>query len=132
MHSGQIASSDASPYLISIGNIHATDHWVVTPAGSWPLDRANVAVQDQTTTTTHTPAWAIVMVILFIWFFLLSLLFLLARETRIHGHVAVTVYADGQSYVEHIPVYSVADRASVFHRVAHLQYLIGNARAVSR
>lgn len=120
-----------SSFLVSIGNIHATNHWVVTPAGSWSIARTNVAVQDQTTTTTHTPAWAIVMVVIFIWFFLLSLLFLLARESRTQGYVAITVYADGQSFVEHVPVYSAMDRANVLHRVTYLQHLIGNARAMA-
>lgn len=126
------AATAQSPYLVSLGNIHATEHWVVTPAGSWPLARANVVVQDQTATTTHTPTWAIVMVVIFIWFFLLSLLFLLAREPRTHGYAAVTVYADGQSYVEHIPVSSAQARAEVLNRVTYLQHLIGNARIAAR
>ncbi|MBN9613412.1 MAG: hypothetical protein J0H64_08140 [Actinobacteria bacterium] len=117
-----------SPYLVSLGNIHATQHWVVTPGGSWELSRANVTVQDQTSTTTHTPGWAIVMVIIFIWFFLLSLLFLLAKEARTFGYIAITVYADGQSYVEHVPVHSAQQRADVLARVGYLQQLIGHAR----
>jgi hypothetical protein len=116
-------------YLVSIGNIHATQHHVVTPGGTWPLADVNVGTTDQTATTTHTPAWAIVMVVLFIWFFLLSLLFLLARETRIQGFVAVTVYGpNGQSYIEHLPVWSAEARADVFNRVTYLQGLIGLER----
>ncbi len=118
----------ASPFLVGIGNIHATGEFVVTPAGSWPLADTNVSTADYTVTTTHTPAWAVVMVVVFIWFFLLSLLFLLAREMRVSGYIAVTVFANGQSYVENIPVASAAQRAEVLGRVGYLQGLIGQHR----
>ncbi|QEO14939.1 hypothetical protein FLP10_11315 [Agromyces intestinalis] len=118
-----------APFLVSIGNIHATQHHVVTPAGSWPIAEVNVSTHDHTSTTTHTPAWAIVMVILFIWFFLLSLLFLLARETRVSGYVNVTVWGPGgQAYVENVPVWNAVQRGDVFNRVGYLQGLIGAAR----
>lgn len=118
-----------APPLVSIGNIHATQHHLVTPAGTWPIADVSITTQDQTQTTTHTPAWAIVMVVIFIWFFLLSLLFLLARETRVSGYVNVTVWAPGgQSYVENVPVWDAAQRADVFNRVGYLQNLIGQAR----
>jgi hypothetical protein len=114
--------------LVSIGNVHITEQYVITPAGSWPLEQVNVTTTDQTSTTTHTPAWAIVMVILFIWFFLLSLLFLLARETRISGFVAVHIQAGGYSYTEQVQVYSAVQRADVLNRVLFVQSLIGRAR----
>ena len=118
-----------TPYLVSIGTISATQNHVVTPAGTWPLDEINVTTQDQTATTTHTPAWAIVMVVIFIWFFLLSLLFLLAREVRVQGYVGVTIWArNGQSYTESVPVYDAYQRADVFNRVAFLQNLVGQER----
>lgn len=117
-----------APYLVSIGNLHATQHHLVTPGGTWPLADVNVSTTDQTQVTTHTPAWAIVMVVLFIWFFLLSLLFLLARESRVQGFVSVTVFAGGQSYVENVPVWNAAQRYDVFNRVAFLQQLIGQER----
>ena len=72
--------------------------------------------------------WAIVMVVIFIWFFLLSLLFLLARESRVQGFISVTVYAGGQAYVENVPVWNEAQRYEVFNRVAYLQGLIGQER----
>jgi hypothetical protein len=89
----------------------------------------NVTTADQTATTTHTPAWAIVMVVLVIWFFFLSLLFLLAREVRVTGYVAIHIQSGSQSYTEQIPVNSAAQRYDVFNRVAYLQSLIGYARA---
>ena len=124
----QNGPAQPAPFLVSIGNIHATPHHVVTPAGTWPIAEVNVATTDQTSTTTHTPTWAIVMVVIFIWFFLLSLLFLLARESRVQGFISVTVYAGGQAYVENVPVWNEAQRYEVFNRVAYLQGLIGQER----
>ena len=123
------APQQPAPFLVSIGNIHATRHHAVTPGGTWPIADVNVSTADQTQVTTHTPAWAIVMVVVFIWFFLLSLLFLLARESRISGYITVTVWGtDGQSYVENIPVANAAQRLDVFNRVTYLQSLIGQER----
>ncbi|KRE22862.1 hypothetical protein [Agromyces sp. Soil535] len=122
------AAPQPAPFLVSIGNLHATQHHVVTPAGTWPIADVNVTTSDQTSTTTHTPTWAIVMVVIFIWFFLLSLLFLLARETRVQGFVAVTIFAGGFSYVENVPVWNAAQRADVLNRAAFLQGLIGQER----
>lgn len=104
----------------------------MTPAGSWRAASINVTTQDQTATTTHTPGWAIVMVVLFIWFFLLSLLFLLAREVRVTGYVNVTIWGpEGQSYTENVPVWNAAQRADVFNRVAYLQGIIGHQRGAA-
>lgn len=123
-----VQPAQPAPYLVSIGNMHATQHHLVTPGGTWPLADVNVTTNDQTQVTTHTPAWAIVMVVIFIWFFLLSLLFLLARESRVQGFVSVTVFAGGQSYVENVPVWNESQRYEVFNRVAYLQGLIGQER----
>lgn len=118
-----------APYLVSIGAVHATQYHVVTPAGTWPLGEVNVTTQDQTATTTHTPAWAIVLVVIFIWFFLLSLLFLLAREVRVQGYIGVTIWSqNGQSYSESVPVYNAQQRADILARAAYLQGLIGQER----
>ena len=123
------APQQPAPFLVSLSNIHATQHHVVTPGGTWPIAEVNVSTADQTQVTTHTPAWAIVMVVLFIWFFLLSLLFLLARESRIAGYITVTVWGPGgQSYVENIPVADEVQRMDVFNRVTYLQSLIGAER----
>lgn len=125
----QPAPAQPAPFVVSIGNIHATQHHVVTPSGSWPITDVNVTTADQTHTTTHTPAWAIVLCVVLVWFFLLSLLFLLAKETRTAGYVAVVVQSrGGQSYVENVPVHSAVQRADVFNRVTFLQSLIGQER----
>jgi hypothetical protein len=114
--------------LQRVGQISVTADSVITPAGSWPLAETNVTSHDQTVTTTHTPGWAIVLVIVFIWFFLLSLLFLLAKESRVKGYVLVIVQSGEQSYTEQVPVYSAISRDSVINKLAHIQTLIGWAR----
>ncbi|MFK4788310.1 hypothetical protein [Microbacterium sp. ZW T5_56] len=120
---------DSPQPLVSLGQIHATADTVITPAGSWPLAQVNVTTRDQTSTTTHTPGWAIVLTVVLIWFFLLSLLFLLARERRVTGTVAVTVTAaNGQSFTDNIPVGNDFQRHDLFNRVAYLQSLIGAER----
>lgn len=121
-HSGMPA------HLVSIGNVHVTEEHIITPVGTWPLAEVNVTTSDQTATTTHTPGWAIAMVILFIWFFLLSLLFLLARQTRVSGFIAVHIQAGSYSYTEQVPVYSAQQRWDVLNRVVFLQGAIGRAR----
>jgi hypothetical protein len=131
LESGVMSQYQSVPqprHLVSIGNVHVTDQYVITPAGSWPLADTNVTSADQTATTTHTPAWAIVLVVLLIWFFFLSLLFLLARERQVSGFIAVTIQANGQRYTEQVPVASEAQRYDVLNRVAYLQSLIGQAR----
>lgn len=125
----------SSPYsvpapLVTIGRIEATATHVVTPTGAWPLAQADVTAEDHTRTTTHTPAWAIIMVIVFIWFFLLSLLFLFARESRTSGTVLVKVWVGGNLvYTEQIAVVAAPQVADVISRTTYLQNLIGAARA---
>jgi hypothetical protein len=114
--------------LQQVGRISVTADWVVTPGGSWRLADTNITSHDQTATTTHTPGWAIVLVIVFIWFFLLSLLFLLAKETRVRGYILVIVQSGEQSYTDQVPVYSAISRDSAINKLAHIQSLIGWAR----
>ena len=119
------------PTLVQVGNVTANEAWIVTPAGTWPIADVNVTSVDQTSTTTHTPAWAIILVVVFIWFFFLSLLFLLARETRVAGYIAIHISArNGQSYTEQVPVHDAQQRAVVLSRAGYLQALIGHARAI--
>jgi len=34
-----------APFLVSIGNIHATQHHAVTPGGTWPIADVNTYLQ---------------------------------------------------------------------------------------
>ncbi|SEE89974.1 hypothetical protein SAMN04489740_3003 [Arthrobacter alpinus] len=118
------------PILLSIGHIQVTDQYVMTPSGTWPLAEVNVTTIDQTRITTYTPGWAIAMVVIFIWFFLLSLLFLLAKESRMGGFVSVHIQSGNYTYTEQMPVSNDFQRIDVFNRVHFLQTQIGRARSV--
>jgi hypothetical protein len=114
--------------LQRVGKISVTADWVITPGRSWPIADTNIVSHDQTTTTTHTPAWAIILVIVFIWFFLLSLFFLFAKETRVSGYISATAQYGVQSYSEQVPVLNAAARGDAMNRLIHIQSLIGWAR----
>lgn len=124
-----MSAPNESSYLISVGHIHATQDYVVTPAGTWPLAEVTVESRDQTATTSGIPAWAVILVIVFIWFFLLSLLFLLAREERTSGSIVVTVtHTSGRQWVEHVHIQAPHWRDDTLARVSYLQNLVNAAR----
>lgn len=115
---------------MTLGQISANDYWVTTPAGSWPLKEISVTPHDQTSVVSRIPVWAIVMAVFTFMFFLLGLLFLLARENVITGYISVTVSTtQGQAYTEQMPVYDLMGRHDIFARVNYLQSLIGQARS---
>ena len=98
--SGQaiVPTSFVDAPLVSIGDITVTRDSVLVPQGRFPLRGTTWTVQDSTQATESIPVWAIVMTVLFVWLCLLGLLFLLAKEKRYSGFVAVTVVGDGGLY----------------------------------
>lgn len=68
------------------------------------------------------------MMVFFIWFFMLSLLFLFVKERHTSGHVTILIQAGPYSYTEQLPVGNALQHADVFNRVAYLQSLIGQSR----
>lgn len=129
MSSSEPAPTARSPYLLSLGNIHATEYWAVTPAGSWPLARMTVVVRDRSATTPGRVFRALLDII---WTSVFSVLASVDVDPRKRGYIAITVRADGHSYLEQIPVVTEPERAEVLNRVAYLQHLIGNARISAR
>lgn len=129
MSNSEPAPTARSPYLLSLGNIHATEYWAVTPAGSWPLARVTVAVRDRSTTT---PGRVLRALLDTIWTSAFSVLTSLDMDSSKHGYLAITVRADGQYHLEQIPVATEPERAEVLDRLASLQHLIGNARISAR
>lgn len=78
--------------LVRFGDFYLTEQWVVTPHGSIPLANCGIVVTDATRTDRVIPTWAVVVSIVgFFFVFLFSLLFLLARESRVSGFVQITV-----------------------------------------
>ncbi|SNT01790.1 hypothetical protein SAMN06309944_1787 [Micrococcales bacterium KH10] len=117
------------PTLVSIGNIHVGGEQVTTPVGTWSTADINISTQDNTQISTYTPGWAIALAVIFVWFFLLSLLFLLVRNPRMSGSVTVTVWAsNGQSYSDTLWINNEYEHRDVFNRVQFAQNLIGQSR----
>lgn len=115
--------------LVSLGGVHATSTEIITPVGTWPLREVNAYAHDSTRVTQTTPAWAIVLAVLLVWFFLLSLLLLLAKESKVTGYVTLTVDHGHERYVGQIPVSDVHQRDDAMQRAQYLQALIGHARS---
>ena len=93
----------AEQYVVVIGDIGVTPHWVVTPNGHAPLGSVQWVVRDSSRTEESIPAYAIVLAIVFVMACLLGLLFLLIKERRTVGYVEVTVQAEGLYHVTQIP-----------------------------
>jgi hypothetical protein len=105
------------PHLVTIGQIVVTPSRVITPSGAAPVSGVVWSFQDLSQTTTGIPTWAIVCTIVFVFFFLLGLLFLLAKERRTQGWVQVTVQAPRLLHTEQIPVNSIQQVMDINARV---------------
>jgi hypothetical protein len=89
--------------LVNFGDIHLSQHWLVTPSGTHRLKGTQLHVTDLTQRTVGIPAWAIVLAVIGAFFFLLGLLFLLVKETRVTGFFQITVTNGNFSYQSLIP-----------------------------
>lgn len=112
------------PFLVSIGEIGVTRHWVVTPNGQSPVCQVHFTFTNLSRTTTTIPTWAIVMAILFFFLCFLGLLFLLVKEERTEGWVQVGATSPGLAYSVQIPVSSP-------QQVMHYAAQIEHARAIA-
>ena len=124
----QPAQQQQAPALLTLGALQVTDSHIFTPLGALPLTDSNVTFVDQTRDATKIPTWAIVLTIVTVWFFLLGLLFLLAKETRTAGYVSITVqHRDGRSYTEHVAVSSAYHRDQVIAQAKWMQQAAASA-----
>jgi hypothetical protein len=89
--------------LVQIGDIAVTSTHVIVPHGRFPLHGTTWSVQDSTQVTEGIPAIAIVLVIIFVWACLFGLLFLLMKEKRYTGFVAVSVAGPGFQHMTQLP-----------------------------
>ncbi|WP_374945454.1 hypothetical protein [Agreia sp.] len=120
--------SQPEPPLVVIGEIVVTSNWLVTPSGTVPLAGTEFYVTDFTRVEQKTPTWAIVLAIVgFFLVLVLSLLFLLARESRMTGYVQVTVRNGHLQYQSNVPVLSAATAPDVFARVQHARHVVSLA-----
>lgn len=105
--------------LVTIGDVACTATEVITPSGTTPVGSATWTVTDMSRTVRRIPAWAIVCAVVFALFWLLGLLFLLAREERVEGSVQVTVQGPGLLHVTQVPATSKGTLAELNARVNH-------------
>ncbi|NYH42944.1 hypothetical protein HNR22_002671 [Micromonospora jinlongensis] len=110
---------------VQIAEIAVSPPFIRTPAGVLPLAGATWHVADYWQREEKVATWALVCAIVgFFCLFVLSLLFLLVKETRHHGTVQVTVTNGAQQYVARIPV---SDQG----QVQHLNNQVNYARSLS-
>jgi hypothetical protein len=97
------AARGHEPILMTFGDIAVTHHWVVLPAGNFPVSGTTWTVQDMTRYEEKISTTGIVLAVIFVWFCLLGLLFLLMKEQRLTGWVQVTVQGPGMHHAAMIP-----------------------------
>lgn len=114
---GPHSQPGTEPLLVSIGDIGVSASWVITPSGTRPVGQVHWMFTDMSRTAERIPAWAIVCVVIFVWFCFLGLLFLLAKESRTEGHVQVIVQGPGLVHTVQLPVFSVDQVADYNARV---------------
>ncbi|WP_344349873.1 hypothetical protein [Catellatospora coxensis] len=108
------------PVLVQLGEVSVSSTTIHTPSGEIPLRGSQWTVSDQWHSQQRIPAWAVVCAV--VGFFLvcfLSLLFLLAKETRYSGTVQVLITNGPRQYVIRIPV---TDQRVVAHIHAQVNY----------
>jgi hypothetical protein len=106
--------------LDTIGDIAVTQNTAITPAGHFPIRGSVWTTTDMSRTEKSTPVWAIIVAILNLWWTgLLSLLTLLAKETKTTGHIQVAVQSNGHHHTTQI---MTRDRAHAMHVNQQVNY----------
>lgn len=119
-----VPSPAAGPVLVQIGEIAVTSASVRTPAGEIPLRGSTWHVADYWQSEQRTPRWAVVAAIVgFCVLTVLSLLFLLVKETVHRGMVQVTVGNGRWQYVARIPVTNQYEVQQINERVNYVRSL---------
>lgn len=124
------AQPGAEPMLVSIGDIAVSQSWVTTPSGVRPVGEVSWSITDLSRTTEKIPVWAIVCTIIFVWFCLLGLLFLLAKERRTEGYVQVVVQAPGFVHTTQLPVYSTEQIADYNGRLNYARSITASSQSL--
>jgi hypothetical protein len=112
------------PVVAQIGEIGVTSSLVRTPAGDIPLANSTWHVADYWQSEQKTPTWAVVMAVVgFCVLTILSLLFLLVKQTIYRGTVQVTVTNGARQYVARIPVTNQAQVQHIHQQVNYVRSL---------
>lgn len=109
--------------LLTIGDIAVTGDSIITPAGALPLRGAVWTVSDMSRTEESTPAYAIVLAVIFFFACLLGLLFMLIKERKTTGFIQVTVHSGGRYHATMIPARGPNDGFAINQQVNHARSL---------
>lgn len=128
------APATADEWIVRIGDIGVSRNFIATPAGVTPLRGTTFSIVDRTVIVQRTPTWAIVVAIVgFFVVFVLSLLFLLVKETVPAGTLEVTA-RNPETGVAHTTVLGIrggGDVADAYARVNTAQQLAAGAQPVA-
>ena len=111
------------PVLVTLGDIACSQHYVVTPAGPYPIAGTTWIVTNQTVLTEKIPAYAIVLAVVFALFCLLGLFFLLIKERSVQGFVQVSVQGPNLYYATQVPISHAGQIVDVERRVSYARSL---------
>jgi hypothetical protein len=114
--------------LVVIGDISATRTEVIVAGGSSPLRDTVWTAHDRVVTHARTPAWAVVLTVVFFPLCLLGLLFLLIKRPRVSGWVEVTVNGPGVFHTTRVPVDSAETLGAVHDQLDYARTLVTAAR----
>jgi hypothetical protein len=117
------------PVLFTVGDVAVTRASVILPHGRYPLRGTTWTINNQTYLTSTTPTWAVILAIVgFFFVCVFSLLFLIAKESRVHGFIEVHVIgADGLHHVTRIAALDTYTAHWVHQQVTQAQALAAAA-----
>lgn len=108
--------------LYVIGQMQVSPSWVVTPKGNIPLKGSQWRADEMVTAEQVTPQWAVIAAIVgFFFVCVLSLFFLLAKETQYQGYVDVHVWDGNLVHTERVAVQNTAQLMQIRQMVADAQ-----------
>lgn len=123
----------ADEWVVRFGDIGVSRNFLSTPSGISALKGTTFSIVDRTVAAQRIPTWAVIAAIVgFFVIFVLSLLFLLVKETAPAGTVEVTA-ANPETGVRHttsLAITSSGDIADAYARVNAAQQLAASAAPV--
>lgn len=118
---------------LQIGGVEVySDGTIIAGGMRFHSSRVRVRLDDDTRQSTHASTFGAVLAVLTFWVFLLGLLFLLLRETRISGYMFLTVEdkVDGRIWVQPLHIDTFAKQAKVIRLFSELQLTVARAQEV--
>jgi hypothetical protein len=109
--------------LATIGDIAITQHWLLTPAGTFPIRGTVWTVTDMSHWQERMAPLGIILAILFIWLCFLSLFFLLMKERTVTGYIQVSVQGNGFHHSTLIP--------ATQHSIPSAQQMVNYSRSLA-